>query len=77
MVLGQGLWLTLAGVALGLAAALGATRLIAGLLYGVSAADPLTYAAVAALLAGVSLLACLIPARRAARVDPLAAIRAE
>lgn len=65
LVLRQGLVLTTAGAALGLAAAFAATRLLAGFLYGVSAADPLTYAAVTALLAAVSVLACLVPARRA------------
>lgn len=65
LVLRQGLVLTTAGAALGLAAAFAATRLLAGFLYGVSAADPLTYAALTALLAAVSVLACLVPARRA------------
>src|SRR5216683_2404153 len=77
LVLGQGTRLTLLGLALGIAAALGITRLLASLLFGISATDPLTFAGVAALLAFVALLACFIPARRAARVDPIVALRYE
>jgi predicted permease len=77
MVLRDGLKLTLAGVMLGCAAALGLTRLMASLLFGVSASDPLTFGAVAILLGIVALVACYLPARRAMRVDPLVALRYE
>jgi putative ABC transport system permease protein len=77
MILSQGLRLALIGVALGTLAALAFTRLLKGLLFGISASDPLTFVFIAVLLIGVALLACWIPARRATKVDPLEALRSE
>jgi len=77
MVLRQGLGLAIAGAAVGLVGALIVSHLMAGLLYGVTPTDPLTFSCVALLLLGVALLACYIPARRALRVDPLTALRHE
>jgi ABC-type antimicrobial peptide transport system permease subunit len=77
LVVGQGMALAAAGVGIGLAAAFGLTRLLTTQLYGVSATDPGTFALVAALLAGVALLATLLPAMRATRVDPVVALRDE
>jgi ABC-type antimicrobial peptide transport system permease subunit len=75
LVLGRGAKLTAAGIAVGLLGALALSRVLGGLLFGVSESDPLTYGAVAALLAGVALAACVIPARRATAVDPVTALR--
>jgi putative ABC transport system permease protein len=77
LVVGQGMLLTLIGVVIGLAASFALTRLIAGLLFGVSATDPLTFTGVPLLLSAVALLACWFPARRATRLSPLAALRHE
>ena len=77
LVVGGGARLAVAGIALGLVLALGLSRVLSGMLYGVSAADPLTYAGIALLLASVALFASWLPGRRAARVDPAVALRAE
>jgi predicted permease len=77
LVVNEGLSLTLIGIAAGLFAAFALTRFLGTLLYGVSATDPLDFAAVAALFAVVALAACYIPARRAMRIDPLVALRYE
>src|SRR5262249_33956626 len=77
MVLGRGAALAGLGLAIGIAGAAAVTRVLQGLLYGVSATDPVTFAAMAVLLGVVALAACVAPARRAARVDPAAALRAE
>jgi len=77
LVLGQGMRLALAGVAVGAAGALALTRVISGLLFGVSAFDPITFVAMAALLVAVTAAACIIPGMRATKVDPLVALRYE
>jgi predicted permease len=77
LVIGQGILLVLVGTAIGIAAAIGVTRFMSTLLYGIHADDPATFAAVAMLLTLVALAACYIPARRAMRVDPVVALRHE
>ena len=76
-IVGQGMAFSAAGAILGILGALGVTRYLASLLYGVRPFDPLTFLAVALVLALVALAACGIPARRASRVDPMVALRYE
>jgi ABC-type antimicrobial peptide transport system permease subunit len=76
-VLAHGLRLALPGIGLGLVGAWAASRLLQSLLFGVTGTDPLTYVTSAALLVTVALGACLVPARRAARIDPMTALRYE
>jgi putative ABC transport system permease protein len=77
MVLGEGLWLTLAGILGGVACAALLTHLMTTLLFGVSATDPAVYAGISGLLLAVALAACFLPARRATKVDPMVALRYE
>jgi predicted permease len=77
MVLGDGARITMVGAAIGLVAALALTRLMASMLFGVRPTDPVTFAAVAVLLCGIALFACYLPARRAAKIDPMVALRYE
>jgi putative ABC transport system permease protein len=77
LVLRGGLRLVLLGVALGLLGALALTRLLQSLLFGVTAHDPLIFAGIAALLVAVGAAACLVPALRATRIDPISALRAD
>jgi putative ABC transport system permease protein len=77
LVVRHGMLLTLVGVIIGVAGALGLTRVMASLLFGVTAKDPLTFVAVAGLLSAVAFIACFVPALRATKVDPLVALRYE
>jgi predicted permease len=77
LVLRQGLWLAGLGIGIGLPAALAVTRLLQGLLFGISPTDPVTFLVVPLMLLGVACFACWLPARRAARVDPMVALRSE
>lgn len=77
LVIRQGMMLALAGMGIGLLAAFGLTRLMSGLLFGISATDPLTFSTIGLLLGVVALLACWIPAKRATKVDPMIALRYE
>jgi putative ABC transport system permease protein len=77
LVIGQGMKLALIGVTIGLIASLALTRTMKTLLFGISATDPVTFAAIALLLTFVALLACFVPARRATTIDPLTTLRQE
>jgi putative ABC transport system permease protein len=77
LILAQGLWLVVPGIVLGALVALGAGKLFVSLVFGVKPSDPLTFLGIAALLVSVALLAMYIPARRAAGVDPMLALRSE
>jgi len=77
LVMKQGMALAALGITIGLASAVALTRLLAGLLFGVGPTDVVTYAAVSAIMALAAVLACYLPARRAARTDPLLALRSE
>jgi putative ABC transport system permease protein len=77
MVVGQGMTLTMAGAALGLMLAAGASRLLGSLLFGIGATDPLTFIGSAVLFSAIGLAACYVPARRALRIEPVAALRDE
>ncbi|MCI0663571.1 MAG: FtsX-like permease family protein, partial [Acidobacteria bacterium] len=77
LIIRQGMRMVLIGMALGLVGAIALTRMLASLLLGVGATDPLTFVGVAGLLVAIALLACFVPARRATKLDPLIALRSE
>jgi putative ABC transport system permease protein len=77
LVVRQGLVLTIIGVTVGVAASLAVTRVLKGLLWGVSPTDPVTFALVALALAAAALMACCVPARRALTINPIVALRSE
>jgi putative ABC transport system permease protein len=77
LVVGQGMWLAGIGVALGVIAALAGARVLRGLLFGVGPSDPVSFIVAIVVLGAAAFLACYGPARRAARIDPMAALRAE
>jgi putative ABC transport system permease protein len=77
LVMAHGALFTLTGLAIGIVAAIGLSRYLSGFLYEIKPTDAVTYLAVAALLGGVAMFACYLPARRAARVDPMVALRHE
>jgi ABC-type antimicrobial peptide transport system permease subunit len=75
MVIKQGMVLTAIGVGAGLAGSLATTRFLAGFLFGVAPTDPITFAAISSVMAGIALLACYLPASRAMKIDPMVALR--
>jgi ABC-type antimicrobial peptide transport system permease subunit len=77
LVVGEGLRLATVGLVVGLLSALASTRLLAGLLYGVSPADPASFVGIGLLVVAIASVACWMPAQRAVRIDPVAALRAE
>jgi putative ABC transport system permease protein len=77
LIAGQGVRVTLTGIAMGVVAALMLTKLLASMLYGIAPTDPLAFAVTSVVLIGAAVLACYVPARRAMRVDPAVALRSD